>query len=71
MVEIRKLRRQLTNEVNLLLPRLKLDLTTRLELPDNEKCLLLRQIILSGMANQVARKVRFISEQSNGPKSIV
>ncbi len=59
MVEIKKLRRQLTNEVNLLLPRLQLELQ-HLEPPNDETCLLLRQIILSGMVNQVARKVTIL-----------
>ncbi len=58
MVEIRKLRRQLVNEVNLLLPSLRLDISAKLETPGEERCLLLRQIVLSGMVNQVARKVQ-------------
>ena len=58
MVEIRKLRRQLVNEVNILLPSLRLDISAKLETPGEERCLLLRQIVLSGMVNQVARKVQ-------------
>ncbi len=64
MVEIRKLRRQLTNEVNLLLPKLKLELAPKLGAPDEDKCQLLRQILLAGMANQVARRV--IPEEESG-----
>ena len=54
MVEIRKLRRQLTNEVNLVLPHLGLAVDPGLAAPDNEACGLLRQIVLAGMVNQVS-----------------
>ena len=61
MVEIRKLRQQLTNEVNLVLPHLGLSVDPRLDppsdTPDRPQAKLLRQIVASGMSNQVAKKV--------------
>ncbi len=64
MVEIRRLRRQLTNEVNAVVPdaKLTLDPSDRWAHDENaadrqRRFRLLRQILLSGMVNQVARKV--------------
>ena len=61
MVEIRKLRQQLTNEVNLALPHLGLSVDPRLDppsdKPDKPQAKLLRQIIASGMSFQVAKKI--------------
>ena len=71
MVEIRKLRQQLTNEVNLVLPHLGLSVDPWLEppsdRPDRPQAKLLRQIIASGMSNQVAKKVD-VEEEIADPK---
>ncbi|XP_024872377.1 probable ATP-dependent RNA helicase kurz isoform X1 [Temnothorax curvispinosus] len=57
MVEIRKLRQQLTNEINLNVPNLNLIIDPKMPLPTDMEAKLLRQIVLAGMVNQVARKV--------------
>ncbi|QQP49404.1 Putative ATPdependent RNA helicase kurzlike, partial [Caligus rogercresseyi] len=57
MREIRKLRRQLTNEVNIVLPGKNLALDPQLKPPSDEDAKLLRQIILSGLPDQVASKI--------------
>ena len=62
MLEIRKLRQQLTNEVNLAVPGLGLVLDPMLSPPKDSEALLLRQIVLAGMVNQVARKIDVESE---------
>ena len=71
MVEIRKLRQQLTNEVNLVLPHLGLSVDPRLDppsdTPERPQAKLLRQIIASGMSNQVAKKVD-VEEEIADPK---
>jgi ATP-dependent RNA helicase DHX37/DHR1 len=53
MFEIRKLRQQLTNEVNMILPNLGISVDPRLNPPKDWEAKLLRQIVLAGMANQV------------------
>ena len=71
MVEIRKLRQQLTNEVNLVLPHLGLSVDPKLDppadKPDKPQAKLLRQIIASGMSNHVAKKVD-VDEEIADPK---
>ena len=57
MMEIRKLRAQLTNEVNMVLPKLNLALDPQMPPPTQEDAKLLRQIILSGSPDQIARKI--------------
>lgn len=57
IVEIRKLRQQLTNEINLNIQSLNLTIDPRMKPPTNAEAKLLRQIVLAGMADQVARKV--------------
>ncbi|XP_029167253.1 probable ATP-dependent RNA helicase kurz [Nylanderia fulva] len=57
VVEIRKLRQQLTNEINLIIPDLNLIIEPKMSPPTNMEAKLLRQIILSGMADQIAKKV--------------
>ncbi|XP_015512446.2 probable ATP-dependent RNA helicase kurz isoform X1 [Neodiprion lecontei] len=57
VTEIRKLRQQLTNEIVLNIPDLDLNVNPRMNPPTDTQAKLLRQILLSGMANQVARKV--------------
>ncbi|XP_066602003.1 probable ATP-dependent RNA helicase kurz [Prorops nasuta] len=57
VIEIRKLRQQLTNEINLNIPNLNLTVDPKMAPPTDSQAKLLRQIILSGMADQIARKV--------------
>ena len=57
MMEIRKLRRQLTNEVNTVMPGADLVLDPQLKPPSDEQARLLRQIVLAGTPDQVAHKV--------------
>jgi ATP-dependent RNA helicase DHX37/DHR1 len=57
MKEIRKLRRQLTNEVNMVMPSLNLALDPTLKPPTDLEAKLLRQIVLSGMPDQVRIKL--------------
>ena len=56
MVEIRKLRAQLTNSVNLVNPNAKVVLNPRMSPPSLVQCKALRQICLSGLGDHVARK---------------
>ncbi|XP_033339940.2 putative ATP-dependent RNA helicase kurz [Megalopta genalis] len=57
VVEIRKLRQQLTNEINLNIQDLNLTIDPKMKPPSDTEVKLLRQIILAGMADQVAKKV--------------
>ncbi|XP_029679744.1 probable ATP-dependent RNA helicase kurz [Formica exsecta] len=57
VIEIRKLRQQLTNEINLNIPDLNLTINPKMSPPTDMKAKLLRQIILAGMADQIAKKV--------------
>ena len=57
MVEIRKLRRQLSNEINVILPSLNLVLNPELAPPSSDDCRLLRQIVLAGTPDQIAHKI--------------
>ncbi|XP_028966570.1 probable ATP-dependent RNA helicase DHX37 [Galendromus occidentalis] len=54
--EIRKMRRQLTEELNLLVPDLELALDPKMTPPSHAQMNALRQIILCAMADRVARK---------------
>jgi len=54
--EIRKMRRQLTNLINLNFPNASLALDPKLDMPDQHQACALRQIVLSGLAWNVARK---------------
>lgn len=55
--EIRKLRVQLTNEINLSMPEVNLCVDPKMKPPTDLQAKLLRQIILSGMGDQVARRI--------------
>lgn len=55
--EIRKLRIQLTNEINLNVPNLSLIVNPKMEPPTDEQTKMLRQILTSGLGDQVARKI--------------
>ncbi|XP_043797209.1 probable ATP-dependent RNA helicase kurz isoform X1 [Apis laboriosa] len=57
IVEIRKLRQQLTNEINLNIQDLNLIIDPQMKPPVDMEAKLLRQIVLAGMADQVAKKV--------------
>ncbi|XP_076236185.1 putative ATP-dependent RNA helicase kurz [Calliopsis andreniformis] len=57
IVEIRKLRQQLTNEINLNIQDLNLTIDPQMKPPVDTEAKLLRQIVLAGTADQVARKV--------------
>ena len=58
MIEIRKLRNQLTNKVNELWPKLNVIMSPKMQPPTDQDSKLLRQIILSGSPNNIARKVK-------------
>ena len=64
MVEIRKLRAQLTNSVNLVNADAKVVLNPRMSPPSSVQCKALRQICLSGLGDHVARK----SPAGNNPQ---
>lgn len=55
--EIRKLRIQLTNEINLNVPSLNLCVNPKMTPPSDQQSKLLRQILLSGLGDQVAKKI--------------
>lgn len=57
VMEIRKLRIQLTNEINLSMPDVELYVDPKLKPPSDIQAKLLRQILLSGMPDRVARLV--------------
>ena len=57
MREIRKLRVQLTNQINLVVPSAALGVDPRLAPPSEPQCRLLRQVLLAGLPDHVARRV--------------
>ncbi|KAK8788043.1 hypothetical protein V5799_022184 [Amblyomma americanum] len=57
MVEIRKLRIQLTNELNLLIPNLNLSVDPALEPPTDLQAKLIRQVLLMGFSDHIAKKM--------------
>lgn len=57
ILDIRKLRIQLTNEINLNIPDVDLCVDPKLAPPTDLQAKLLRQILLAGMGDQVARKI--------------
>ena len=68
MVEIRKLRKQLTNNINVLLSHEKeIALNPKLPRPTDENAVLLRQIVLSGFPDRIARRVE--PEEATGSES--
>ncbi|CAI9744404.1 probable ATP-dependent RNA helicase DHX37 [Octopus vulgaris] len=62
MREIRKLRLQLTNTVNLAVPGLQLCIDPKMSPPTDAHAKLLRQILLAGMADHVARRIDSLPE---------
>ncbi|KAG1714283.1 putative ATP-dependent RNA helicase DHX37 [Nymphon striatum] len=57
ILEIRKLRMQLTNAVNLIIPDLNICVDPQMLPPTEDQAKLLRQIMLSGLPDHVARKI--------------
>lgn len=57
ITEIRKLRVQLTNEININLKDVNLTVDPKLPPPSDTQSKLLRQLMLIGMADQIARKI--------------
>lgn len=57
ILEIRKLRVQLTNEINLYTSDVGLGVDPKMALPTDHQARLLRQILLAGMGDQVAKKI--------------
>lgn len=57
VVEIRKLRIQLTNEIKKNMPDAEVNVDPKLDPPTDLQAKLLRQILLSGMGDQIARKI--------------
>uniref|UniRef100_T1J6J7 RNA helicase n=1 Tax=Strigamia maritima TaxID=126957 RepID=T1J6J7_STRMM len=57
IVEVRKLRTQLTNAINLVMPNVDLCVDPKMKHPEDFKIKLLRQIVLAGVPNHVARKI--------------
>lgn len=57
MIEIRKLRRHLTNAINEAIPEAGLVLDPSLDPPTDIQAKLLRQIVLSGLGHHVAKKI--------------
>ncbi|XP_037092523.1 probable ATP-dependent RNA helicase DHX37 [Pollicipes pollicipes] len=57
MKEIRKLRVQLTNQINLVVPSAAAAVDPRQPPPSEPQCRLLRQVLLAGLPDHVARRV--------------
>lgn len=57
IIEIRKLRIQLSNEIKMNLPEANVVVDPQLEPPSDLQAKLLRQILLTGMGDQVAKKI--------------
>lgn len=57
MVEIRKLRIQLTNELNLLIPNLNLSVDPAMEPPTDLQAKLIRQVLVMGFSDHIAKKM--------------
>lgn len=55
--EIRKLRKQLTSEINLSVSNVNVTVDPEMKPPDDKQARLLRQLLLSGLGDQVARKI--------------
>ncbi|KAF2354946.1 Helicase-associated domain [Trinorchestia longiramus] len=68
LVNIRKLRRQLTNEVNMIVPGVDIAMNPNMKLPTAEQCCALRQVVLSGSVDRVARRVNPASLKSGEDK---
>lgn len=58
MVEIRRLRGQLTNVVNAIFPEIGLYVDPKMKPPTETQVLYLRQIVMAGLGDHIARKVQ-------------
>ncbi|XP_072103683.1 probable ATP-dependent RNA helicase DHX37 [Mobula birostris] len=58
MVEVRRLRGQLTNVVNAVFPQLGLFVDPKMKPPTETQVLYLRQIVMAGLGDHIARKVQ-------------
>ncbi|XP_039752295.1 probable ATP-dependent RNA helicase kurz [Pararge aegeria] len=55
--EIRKLRKQLTSEINLSVSGITMTIDPEMKPPDDKQARLLRQLLLSGLGDQVGKKI--------------
>lgn len=67
--EIRKIRKQLTNEINLSVSGVNVSVDPEMKPPDDGQARLLRQLLLSGLGDQVGRKIG-LHEVKEGKYSI-
>ncbi|XP_064392775.1 probable ATP-dependent RNA helicase DHX37 isoform X2 [Halichondria panicea] len=70
MLEVRKLRQQLTNTVNAVCPSNRVYLDPKLAPPTQEQARCLRQIMLTGLGDHVARKIPTHSLDSEDKKRL-
>ncbi|CAF0896634.1 unnamed protein product [Brachionus calyciflorus] len=56
IIEARKLRKQLVNTVNLIFPQIDLTIDPQMKPPNEEHAKLLRQLVLSGMVDRIAKR---------------
>ncbi|XP_052798747.1 probable ATP-dependent RNA helicase DHX37 [Mya arenaria] len=70
MREVRKLRVQLTNSVNLAIPDADVCVDPKMSPPDEMQARLLRQIVLAGMGDHVARKMIALPSTSPDAKKL-
>lgn len=56
IVEARKLRKQLVNTVNVIFPNIDLQIDPKMAPPNEEHAKLLRQLVLSGMVDRIAKR---------------
>lgn len=68
MKEVRKLRLQLTNTINLAVPGINLCIDPKMEPPTESHAKLLRQIVLAGLADHVARRIDILPEDCTEEK---
>jgi len=64
--EVKKLRKQLTNTVNSIFPTLDLIMDPKMRPPTQEEATLLRQIVLSGMVDRIAKKYDHVITNKEG-----
>lgn len=68
--EIRKLRKQLTSEINLSVANVDVTIDPSMKPPDDNQARLLRQLLLSGLGDQVGRKIG-LDEVKEGKDSVL
>ncbi|KPJ20926.1 Probable ATP-dependent RNA helicase kurz, partial [Papilio machaon] len=67
--EIRKLRKQLTSEINLSVSGVDVTIDPDMKPPDAAEARLLRQLVLSGLGDQVGKKIALDEVKEGGKKS--